>query len=79
MFSECNFVAPNHPANEDGAEGIECHERGIDGPFALNDACVQDHESRHRLQPDEGSSSHLPGIVAFVEPCWLGGHGGWLG
>lgn len=75
MFSECDFIAPYDPADEDGAEGIKCHESGVDGPFAFDDTCVQNHESWHGLQPDEGSSGHLPGIVALVEPCWLGGHG----
>ncbi len=79
MFSKRDFIAPNHPADEDGAKGIEAHEGGIDGPFALDDACVQDHESWYRLQTDKGRSSHLPGIVALVEPVWLSGHDGGLG
>ena len=75
MFSEGDFIAPYDPADENGAEGIKGHEGGVDGPFALDDTCVQDHESWHRLQADEGGSGHLPGIVALVEPCWLSGHG----
>ena len=74
MISKCDFVAPDDPADEHGGEGIETHESGIDGPFALHNTGVQDHESWHRLQPDEGSSSHLPGIVALVEPSWLSSH-----
>ena len=75
MFSEGDLVAPYDPANEDGGEGIEGHESRVDGPFALNDTSIQDGESWHRLQANEGGSSHLPGIVAFVEPVWLSGHG----
>ena len=75
MVSKRNFVAPYHPANQDGGEGIEGHESGVDGPFALDDTGVQDGESWHRLQPDKGGSSHLPGVVALVEPIWLSGHG----
>ncbi len=74
MFSERDLIAPYDPADENGAEGIETHEGGVDGPFALDDACIQDHETWHRLQPDEGGSGHLPGIVALVEPCWLSSH-----
>ena len=74
MFSEGDFVAPNHPADEDGCEGVESHEGRINGPFALDDAGVEDHESWYRLQPDEGSRGHLPGIVAGVEPWWIGRH-----
>ena len=40
MFSESDFVAPNDPADEHGAEGVESHEGGVDGPFALDDAGV---------------------------------------
>ena len=75
MFSERDFIRPDDPADEDHGEAIETHESRIDGPFALHDTCVQDHESWHRLQPDEGGSGHLPGVVARIEPCWLSGHG----
>lgn len=75
VFPERDFVAPYDPADEDGAEGVECHEGGVDGPFTLDDARVQDHEPWHRLQPHEGGGGHLPGIVALVEPVWLRGHG----
>ena len=75
VLPERDLVAPDDPADEDGAEGVEGHEGGVDGPFALDDAGVQDHEARHRLQPHEGGGGHLPGIVALVEPVGLGGHG----
>ena len=75
MFPESDFIGPYNPADEDHAEGIETHKGGVDGPFALDDTCVQDHKPWHRLQPDEGGRGHLPGIVARVEPWWLGGHG----
>ena len=75
MGSECDFISPYHPAEEDGGEGIEPHESGVDGPFALDDTCVQNHESWHRLQADDGGSSHLPGIVARVKPIVCRRHG----
>ena len=70
VLSECDFITPNDPDEEDGGEGVETHEGGIDGPFALDDTRVQDHESRHRLQADDGRSGHLPGIIARVKPIW---------
>ena len=75
MDTESDLVAPDDPANEDGGKGIKGHEGGIDGPFALDDAGVEDGESGDGLQPHEGGRGHLPGIVALVEPVWLSGHG----
>ena len=75
MFPERDLVAPDDPADEDGREGVKSHEGGVDGPFALDDTGVQDGESGHGLQPDEGGRGHLPGIVALVEPVWLRCHG----
>ena len=75
MFPECNLVGPDDPAYEDHREGVEAHKGGVDGPFAFDDAGVEDHQAWDGLQTDEGGSGHLPGIVALVEPVWLGGHG----
>ena len=75
MFSKGNFIRPNHPADEDRGKGVEGHESGIDCPFALDNTRIENHQSRHALQPNKGRSGHLPGIVAGVEPWWIGGHG----
>jgi len=75
VFSECDLVTPNDPADEDHGKGVEGHEGRVDGPLALDDTRIENHQPRHRLQTHEGRRGHLPGIVALVEPVWLGGHG----
>ena len=77
MFSERNFVGPDDPANEDSRKGVECHEGRVDGPFALDNAGIKDHKSRYTLQADEGGRCQLPGVVAGVEPWWIGRHDFW--
>lgn len=57
-----------NPADQDGGEGVKRHEGGIDGPFFLDDAGVQDYEPRHRLEADERRRRHLPRVVAVVQP-----------
>ena len=74
MFSKADFIRPNHPADEDRREGVEGHESRIDRPFALDNTRIEDHQSWHALQPNEGRSGHLPGIVASVEPWWISSH-----
>ncbi|KAF3789118.1 hypothetical protein EJ110_NYTH19279 [Nymphaea thermarum] len=66
-------VAEKHPEDEAGGEGVEGHEGGVDRPFLLDDAGVEDNEARHALQPDERCRHHLPGVVALVEPFRHGG------
>ena len=75
MFSEANFIPPDHPADEDRGKGVEGHESRIDGPFALDNTSVENHQSWYALQPHEGRGGHLPGIVASVEPWCIGRHG----
>lgn len=53
VYSKGHFVGPKDPADENHTERIECHERRIDGPFRLHNACVEKHETRDRLKAHE--------------------------
>ena len=41
MLAEGDLVGPNDPADEDCGEGIEGHEGGVDRPFTLDNARVE--------------------------------------
>jgi hypothetical protein len=68
VLSKSHLVRPKHPAHQDTAERIKCHEGGVDGPLVLDPSCVQNHQARHALETDQGSSCQLPGIVTGIEP-----------
>ena len=68
LVAERHLVAPHDPAEQHGSEGIERHEGGIDGPFLLHNAAVEDHEAWHRLQSYQRAGCELPCIVSLVEP-----------
>lgn len=42
LVAEGHLVSPGDPANDNGGKGVEGHECGIDSPFLLNDAAVED-------------------------------------
>lgn len=68
LVPEGDAVAEEDPADQDGGEGVERHEGGVDGPLLLHDAGVEYDETRHGLEADERRRRHLPRVVAFVEP-----------
>jgi hypothetical protein len=53
IFSETHLVSPEDPTDQNSAEGIECHEGGVYGPFVLYPSGVQNHETRDALKGDE--------------------------
>ena len=73
LRAEAFLVAPNGPAHEHAAEGVERHERRVDGPFVLHPAGVQHDEARDGLEGDERRGRQLPRVVAGVQPVRRGG------
>lgn len=69
MLPKTHFVRPENPTDENGGKSVKGHESRIDGPFALDDACIENDEARNTLETDEGASSELPGIIAMIEPA----------
>nr|GMD09593.1 uncharacterized protein LOC100382111 [Ipomoea batatas] len=49
FVAEGHLVRPGDPADDDGGESVERHESGVNGPFLLDDAAVEDDEARHAL------------------------------
>ena len=71
--AEAQLVAPQHPDDQDQAEGGEHHHHGVDRPFPLDEAAVQHGQGRDRHQPDQRGSGHLPGVIPGVKPegIWI--------
>nr|GMC63170.1 hypothetical protein CDL12_06077 [Ipomoea batatas] len=42
LLAEGHLICPGDPADDDGGEGVERHEGGVDGPFFLDNASVED-------------------------------------
>jgi hypothetical protein len=57
MSSERHVVGPNAPADHDGREGIEDHERGVDGPFCLDETTVNDDKTGNTLESNDSGGS----------------------
>ena len=68
LRSERHVVVEENPDDQNRGEGIHRHEGGVDRPFLLDDAAIQNHEARNALQPDESCRRQLPGIVSGIEP-----------
>jgi len=73
LRAEAFLVSPNGPAHKHASEGVERHERGIDGPFVLHPAGVQHNETWDGLESDERRGRQLPRVVAGVQPVWSSG------
>jgi hypothetical protein len=65
-----HVVCPDDPADPYGREGVQRHERRVDGPLLLNDAAIEDNQPWHALQAHESRRCHLPCVIALVEPVW---------
>src|ERR1700733_5481898 len=68
---EAHLERPQAPRHHYEAERNEREHHAVDRPALLHDPAVQDGETGKAHQPDERSRSHLPCVVAGVEPGWV--------
>ncbi|KAG7034059.1 hypothetical protein SDJN02_03785, partial [Cucurbita argyrosperma subsp. argyrosperma] len=66
--TECHTMCPQHPTDEHRSEAIERHEGGVDSPFFLHHAAIEDDQPRNSLEADHGGCRELPCIVGLVVP-----------
>ena len=69
VLAEADFVGPDDPTNQNGGEGVEGHEHGVDGPLLLDDAGVEDAQPGYGLKGNERGRCQLPSVVTLFEPC----------
>ena len=72
--AEAHLVGPQHPGDEDQAEGHENHERGVHGPLLLHQAAVQHGQGRDGHKPDQRRRCHLPGVISRTQPGRVWNH-----
>jgi len=54
LLPEGHLVGPGNPADDNRRKSVESHEGGVDGPFLLDYASVENDEARHALDPHQG-------------------------
>src|SRR5438128_7489248 len=68
---EARLEAVQNPYDEHQRERDEGHHHRVHGPALLHYAAVEDHESGHAHQADQGGRGELPRRVAWTQPVQI--------
>jgi hypothetical protein len=59
-------VVEQDPDDQHRSEGVNRHEGGVDRPFFLDDAAVENGQPGDALQTDEGCGGQLPSVISGI-------------
>ncbi len=69
--TERELVGVEHPDDQHQGERDEGHHHRVHRPALLHHAAIEDDESGHAHQADQGRRCHLPSVVAWTQPIQI--------